>query len=218
MAVVGDSHAPPVFHGMVEKNSALGLNSVLLLYSPLNCETRVLDVIKKKEDISDVFIVMRGVNYLAGGLDVDGQQPYDPAWELCSGDYFKTWLQNFVDDLNGAGKRIYIVSENPVFPSLPRVPLNRPFVLSPRSAAIIAKDEVYEHQKVYLDTLAGIHGAEIINGMDLFCPDGQCSMFAKNGTPLYVDDDHLSAYGGVYLVENLLEPYLSAIAERGTDQ
>lgn len=126
---------------------------------------------------------------------------------------FKPFLQNIVDEMNSAGKQVYIVSENPVFPWQPRDFIHRPFSFnSQETHSVLLKDDVYKHQKEYLDMLAEIKGAEIINGMDALCPNGECPMFDINGMPLYFDDDHLSVYGSHYLVKNLLEPYLIDIA------
>ncbi len=215
VAVIGDSHSPPVFHGIAE--SAHGFNSVLLTYRPDCSQTQqeqelVLSILKKKKDISDVFVVMRGGLYLTGEV-----RPNADCYIV--GDAFKPWLQKLVDELRSVGKRVYILGENPIFPYPVQVLIRRPFFnLVAEPSLVVTKDAVYAHQKEYLDMLTDIHGAEIINGIDVFVRGNECSMRSEDGFFLYTDTNHLSAYGGAYLVKNLLEPYLSAIAERREDQ
>jgi hypothetical protein len=218
VAVIGDSHALSAYPGIAEKNRDLGLNSVLLTYRPNDSMTiqereLTLAILKRKKDISDVFVIMRGVLYLTGN-DLDGYKD----WEGGQGDKFKPFLQKLVDELRAAGKTVYIVSENPVFSYQPRDFIGRPFSRKKSKPPILAREDVYRHQKGYLDMLSAIRGAEIINGIDFLCPDNACSMFSKDGLPLYSDDDHLSINGSRYMVKKLLEPYLvhiSLLSESG---
>ncbi|MCH5277323.1 MAG: acyltransferase [Desulfovibrionaceae bacterium] len=214
VAVIGDSHAYAAFPGIAEKNKSLGLNTVCIpfrfdQYQAQEERKRVINILKSKKDITHIFVFMRGVVNL-NGRDVDAKK-----WSK-SGDKFKPLLQNFVDEMNGTGKYVYIVSENPVFPQNiePRNFIRRPlFALNSFTEypQMLRKD-VYQHQKEYLDLLKEIKGAEIINGLDVFCPNGKCIMFDADEMPLYSDDDHLSVNGSRYLVKNLLEPYLLEIA------
>ncbi len=206
VALLGDSHTLPVFQGMLELNRPLGLNMVLLQCSPGFFDEFFLSAVKGKEDITDVFLIMRGVYYFAGEKDLDASAEMAVENAARLGANFKPWLQKLIDELLEGGKRVYILSENPVFPALPRIPLDRPFALSEFRPPVMKREDVYNHQKAYLDMLSTLQGATIINGMDVLCPDGECPLYL-DGIHLYGDDDHLSAYGGRYLVENLLATF-----------
>lgn len=218
VAAIGDSHAQSAFQGIAERCAQLNMNSVLLKYrfetARDNAEREiVLNILKSKKDIKHVFIFLRGVAYLTGkDCDLGNSKTFVQD--------FPELLQNSIDTIQGFGKKVYIVSENPVYPVLPLFYLSRHIsfkkFISPSYEEYLnqftIKENVYEHQKDYLSMLQGLHGAEIINGLDVFCPHDKCLPYDENGMLLFYDDDHLSVYGSQYLVKNLLDPYLVKIA------
>lgn len=219
VAVIGDSHAQSAFPGIAERCAQLNMNSVLLKYrfesARDNAEREiVLDILKSKKDIKHVFIFLRGVVYLTG-------KDHDSGNTNSFIKDFNLLLQDTINTLQGFGKKVHIVSENPVYPVLPLFYLSRQIsfkkFISPAHEEYLnqftVKENVYEHQKDYLSMLQGLEGAEIINGLDVFCPHDACLPYDENQMLLFYDDDHLSVYGSQYLVKNLLEPYLVKIAD-----
>ena len=115
-------------------------------------------------------MIMRGVSNLTGN-DLDIRE----ASKEFLGEKFLPLLQNLVGELRGMGKRVYILGENPVFPyrNQPKDFVARPFSILPQKSEppTLAREDVYRHQKDYLDMLSAIEGAEIINGIDFLCPE-----------------------------------------------
>lgn len=218
IAVIGDSHAGTMFPAIADKCSELGMNTALFQYryearnSTQSQRDIVLNILKSKKDIKHIFIFLRGVLYLQGE-DLGAEYAEDLHVKN-----YKELLQNTVDILHESGKEVYIVSENPVIPVNPR-PFIRQFTFAlPPVEPWVPKESVYENQREYLAMLSEIKGAEVINGIEVFCPHDKCSKFDENGIPLYRDFDHLSIYGSKYLTKNLLEPYLVKIANEITNE
>lgn len=213
VAILGDSHAHAAFYGIAKKCSELGLNTALFTYryvSDYSHEKRelVLNILKTKTDIKYVFIFVRGVLYLHG-IDTDYKN-FTPSVLV---ENYQSKLQDTVNTLRSYGKHVIIVSENPTFPFIPQDFFRKYSFIKNSHEPWLSKESVYENQKEYLQMLNEITGAEIINGLDVFCPNNTCTMFDENGNSLYYDDDHLCSNGSEYLTENLLAPYLEKIAE-----
>ncbi|GHS95151.1 hypothetical protein FACS1894107_16010 [Planctomycetales bacterium] len=128
---------------------------------------------------------------------------------------YHTLLQNTVDTLVAAGKEVFIVSENPLLPFEPHDYLYRPypafvvqFFPSRKEMPRVTRAEMLAYFKDYLDVLAQIKNATIINSLDVFCPNDECVMFDENGDLLYDDKNHLSIAGTEYQVKHQLAPYL----------
>ncbi|MBQ4132119.1 MAG: acyltransferase [Desulfovibrionaceae bacterium] len=212
VALLGDSHAQFAFPGMADFNYGVGLNTFYVGLRPGVQDEKpeqfqmLFDVLRNKSDIKDVFLIYRGVLYMKG-WDTDGYQT-----GLYPG--YEAFLQNVINRLNGIGKRVYLVSENPVFAEHPKNFIKRPFRLcGTESFPVMALSEVREHQYDYLQMLARLENATVIYSLDSFCPDEECRMFSDNGVPRYYDRDHLSMdEGSRYQAEKVLAPYLEAIA------
>lgn len=218
IAIIGDSHAQADYPGIANKCAELGMNTALFKYRYDSVNTKngerelVINILKSKTDIKYVFIILRGILYLLG-KDLD----YNPLKSAHFVENYPAKLQDVVNTLRSLGKHVIIVSENPVFPFSPKDFFRKySFIKSSDSNALVpwlSKKDVYENQKDYLQMLNEMTGAEIINGLDVFCPNDKCSLFDENGNSLYYDDDHLSVYGSEYLTKNLLAPYLERIAK-----
>lgn len=217
IAVIGDSHAFSAFPGISKKCAELKINSVLFSMNagdivkyydnPNNKPNQLpfLNILQSKTDIKYVFIFLRGLAYIQDHYEDSGFYPYGRI-EDC-----QSQLQEIVNVLQSHKKHVFIVSENPVFPFAPQDFFrNYSFILK---EPWISKESAYENQKEYLSMLTKIKGAEIINGLDVFCPHNKCSLFDENNNSLYLDENHLCNHGSEYLTKNLLAPYLERIAK-----
>ncbi|MDR1911878.1 MAG: hypothetical protein LBQ52_05985, partial [Helicobacteraceae bacterium] len=216
VALIGDSHAAFAFDKVAEYSAALNVSAVMFgmndeqnpangRVAKLEYANNVFRVLEKDETIKKVFIITRGAMYIHGQRFVVGDFAKQGAED------FRDKLQTSVDRLNAAGKKVYILAENPELPSyartlkdmLPIQPLQ--FIQEKYSY----KQEVLDKQKVYLETLNEIKGATIIHVIDAFCPSDKCLLLDESGLPLYRDNDHLSVNaGGRFIVEKVLKPYL----------
>jgi len=227
VAVIGDSHAYSAYPGMAEINKSLGFNTVLmggtgflpfqgLKRSFLSKADKELDAklieaiiatLLDKEDIRKVFIIVRGPFYFSE-KNFKGEV-MNNKYRVSILDY-KNCLQRTVQALAKVGKKVYIVTENPefkenVYHKLPR-PLRRA-----KPIIGLAKSEVMEWQREYLQMLDQIDGAQVVNLLDVFCPDPsrECIAFSPTGLPLYFDLDHLTSIGSIFQAESLKEYVIS---------
>lgn len=93
VAVIGDSHAQSAFPGIAEKNKNLNMNTVLMDFNPRTPEKKreaALNVLKSRNDITHIFVFLRGVLYLTGN-DID-----DEFLEDAPKDKFKPFLQKIL--------------------------------------------------------------------------------------------------------------------------
>ncbi|MDR0355500.1 MAG: acyltransferase [Deltaproteobacteria bacterium] len=210
IAVMGDSHAACAYPGIVENNAKQGLNTFFSYYDYRRPpEYAVLQVLEFKKDIKYVFLFYRGV-FNIYGTDLDMFKMYDDTLK----DKFMPWLQQVIDIFNYFGIKVFVVSENPVFPIPATSYIIRPLsLLNYTKPIFFTKNEVFHHQKKYLDLLKNLERATIIYSLDTFCPDGVCSMLSHDGTPLYYDEHHLSITGSRLQANDLLFPYLLEISK-----
>jgi hypothetical protein len=203
IALLGDSHADMMFRRIYAYNSRNGINTLLVFstgpWNVVNGADRkretvdaAFDLIANDNKINKVFLVVRGVKQ-GGGSDLE-QKERD--------------LQESVNRLRNAGKKVLIVAENPELPFNPRSMLKiQPFRSEVKDYHLKKSDVLREHEN-YLAMLGRITGGEIIYVLDAFCPKDECLFFDEQGLPLYRDDDHLSNAGVQFLIEKVLAPYL----------
>lgn len=221
LAIIGDSHAHVSFQGIASEMQARGINTALLANSgcppllggeygaTLNdkniCKQRIEAILKAvvdKNDIDKVVMFMRGEIYMSkkGFSECEKNIVYNDSY-IPRGVYFKS-LQKTVDYLNAYNKKVYLVSENPELYYQPRACISRPFRAPSRDCSV-KLDDVLDRQREYLDGLASISGATIINSLDFFCPDGDCLVF-DDGKLLYYDANHLSVSGSFFQARNIV--------------
>jgi peptidoglycan/LPS O-acetylase OafA/YrhL len=222
VAIYGDSHGLYAFPGIAKVNSSRGVDTLYLgrtgmflpyigLYDYVlpnyqqdweNTTHYIYNKLINDNRIKKVFIITRGVLYIKQ-KDLDYSM-YNNTKQVPS-EKFKKALQSTIDILLKSGKKVYLVSENPVLP----VPaINILSSIKETNKTFLSKDFVLKHQEDYLNIINNLKGVTIINSLDIFCPDKDCLITDSNGNSLYKDDDHLSQEGSIFQAEKLLYKYL----------
>jgi peptidoglycan/LPS O-acetylase OafA/YrhL len=237
VALIGDSHAHVTFPGMGEALAARGYNLVLLANSscpPLKgavtgntendrraCSARIvqmLDVIASRPEITDVFIVTRGVVYMTGNGFGAAENDYrdmpiltdNPAWRtLPPEDIFMRGLTQTVMELQRAGKRVFYLLENPETGLDIVQCITRP-LREKVSDCTLPLATVLDRQRDYRAGVANIPGLRVIDPLPAFCPQGVCQVM-EDGVLLYADDDHFSLAGSRFVAEKVLKDYLPPV-------
>jgi hypothetical protein len=222
IALYGDSHALMAFTGIALANNRLGIDTVYLgrtgTYYPfigLNkyitvsseyitniTNYYIINKIINNDQIKKVFIITRGIYYLYGkDLDVDVNnfsKPIPP-------EILQKSIQLTIDIFVKAGKKVYFLTENPVFPISPSNLIQNDGKIN---RTFLTKEFVDQHQKEYLRIINNLKNITVIYSLDFFCPDNKCLITDNNGNLLYSDWNHLSKIGSIFQAENLLYPYL----------
>jgi peptidoglycan/LPS O-acetylase OafA/YrhL len=220
VAIIGDSHAASAYWGIAKLGRESGHNTVLLgwiipageVWNKNNKNISIIfDILKKKTDITKVFICVRGMYYMTGLNVYPGDNPAAiDKNRLIEYDQYKRSLQSYIDTLRACRKDVFIISENPELPDLPRNYIARPLPFIPaKKFPALEQADVIKRQKEYLELLSEIRGATIIDTIKTFCPGEACLVFTEDGLPLYFDDDHLSPVGSDFQAEHILTPYLT---------
>ncbi|MDR0868166.1 MAG: hypothetical protein LBP75_06770, partial [Planctomycetota bacterium] len=226
VAVIGDSHAEAIYPAIAKACADEGVNAlrlsavgmlpfagiepdIMMSYLQPPTIASALNLLVAKRDIKKVFVVTMGASYFVGN------KRGDECYREMTADKYRWLLQGTVDLLTAAGKEVFIVSENPLLPFNPRDYLYRhcpafiaKFLPPSKEMPRVTRAEMSAYFKDYLDVLAQIKNATIINSLDLFCPNDECVIFDENGYLLYRDTDHLSRAGAEYQVRKQLAKYL----------
>lgn len=224
IAITGDSHALAAWDGFSDYYEKAGINTILLSNSlcppfigvatgmsipKLNeCteSTReIIDAITKTKGIDTVIFISRGSYYITGHEEIPirhvkfmkwpaSQQTTPPISTKAA--LFQESLQKTVDLYRIQGKKIYLVSENPELPFDLKNCLDFGIVRAKTDAKCEPKNRthVLDRQSLHRNILQNINGAKFIDTLDIFCPEKSCN-FLRNGTLMYLDDDHLSKFG-----------------------
>jgi hypothetical protein len=174
-----------------------------LTHKPFECVRYHQEAMKIIMDrrIKSVAYVAYWENYLSGGsafLESHGSStlltPRSHATD--------TAFALFADELKvlrAAGKTVYVILSNPAGkefdPSL-RLPSRLPWRNARPVADQVPLDEVLRRTapvKVRLERAAAIGGASVIDPVEALCSDSGCPTIANDGSPLYMDDNHLRA-------------------------
>lgn len=129
---------------------------------------------------------------LAGVIDM--QSPPLGAQEM---DAIDAQLEVAIQSLIKAGKKVYLIADNPFGPEIaPRMLLERHIwrgiMLHPttleRKTALARREPVHSR----LVAIAARFGATVVDPMDDLCPAAICPALSPEGMPYYKDYDHLS--------------------------
>lgn len=219
IAIVGDSHAQSAYPGIAGLGEEMGFNTLMLGYFPVRQlfdnaahPARILDILARRPDIRDVFLIVRGSLYTAKAPN-PGQRGADPLPGK-SPEEFCAEMAAFAKKLVALGKNVILVEDVPdldtdmrelLAPALARHPFREQYRKTARADAL-ARQQTF---LAILDKLAGIPGVTVLRGaLDAFCPGETCTLFTDDGLPLYYDDDHLSRVGSDKLAREIIAPWL----------
>ncbi|MCM2281802.1 MAG: acyltransferase, partial [Bdellovibrionaceae bacterium] len=221
VAVVGDSHAHVAYPGIAEHLKSMGVNTVLLANSscpPLldvpilghtdsdkrTCTkmiSELLGVLEARRDIKKVFFFTRGPIYITGTEPLTNDADVMNG-QAVSASKFEFGTQKTIDMLVGLGKQVLYVTENPELNKTPASCVLRPLRLTSHECAI-DKASVLVRQKEYLNVVRRLSRADIVESIEVFCPNDSCRVFDEGGSLLYADDDHLSIAGSRFQAKHL---------------
>lgn len=213
VALLGDSFAQVAFPGMADYLRARGVNTLLLghpgcpgLLQPEtasgHCPEQAraaLHWLAAQPEISDVFFFARGSTYVSGDRQMHTPPQY-PAPQ------YRAMQQAAIDLLRAAGKRVFVVMENPHTGIQPGACIPRP-LRSITHACSVDRAWVEEGEAGFRAMAALLHGATVIDPLPAFCDAAHCRLFHE-GVLLYGDDAHVSPAGSAYLTETVLAPHL----------
>ena len=216
VAVIGDSHAQSAFPGIALLNAEQGVNTFLLAgqgWNPLTTVERasqhnqdltqlIIAILSDKPDITKVFIISRGPIYWT-----KSSRPEDHSVTEAIYTDYSSGLQMLTAPLLQAGKKIFVVSENPELPKFIRHSIHRP--LKNSDTVFINYRQMYlSRHRSHHNILQSVEGATFVDATNAFCPVDACRIFDDKNQPLYFDDNHLSMVGSVFLANEVLKPYL----------
>ena len=126
----------------------------------------------------------------------------------------RTGFLRTYDALYKAGKEVYVVLDNPAYPtnwlkcksSVIRRPVGIPTFLSSKNVKICSVKQPYREDRERIDnwskvaneTAAGYKNVHFIDMEDIFCREGVCSMLDSKSNMLYSDSNHLNIKGSIY--------------------
>ena len=224
IAITGDSHAQAAWVGLSNYYGKLGINTVLFSNSlcppfigvatgmsipKLNECTestkQIIDAMTNTKGIDTVIFISRGSYYITAHEEIPIRHVKFMKWPASQqtisstatkAALFQEALQKTVDLYRAQGKQIYLVSENPELPFDLKNCLDFGVARAKTEAKCEPRNRahVLDRQSLHRNILQNISGATFIDTLDIFCPDTSCN-FLKNGTLLYLDDDHLSRLG-----------------------
>ena len=190
----------------------------------VECEIQkkqIMSILSSEKRIVKVIMTTRGPTYVNGdvkgkmtisNIDKTATKVYKYAKDRYSNpkdiysDYFNGY-QNTLKFLSKIShiKSIYYMLENPELDFYPKDALRRPFDFWGISSKHknISKKAYLHRMKTYRKEIIRIskkYKAKILDPLNYMCPRNDCIYFYKRSF-LYADDDHLSKFGSVWLVD-----------------
>ncbi|QQZ37606.1 acyltransferase family protein [Pseudomonas sp. SK2] len=236
--VIGDSHAASIVRAVERSLPSKSLNvldwelhscatilGLKLITDPKNTCSEFLElaVEKQKSLPADVpiIIVNRWSTYLFGPNEPDRQaevstptfyidKPYPPkAPELLA-----KMREGIISTACEFAKTrpVYLVRPFPELKiSVPKTMARRAFIPGSNKRVFISMEEYMQRNEFVWeaqDAASKKCGVRILNPLPYLCSDGKC-YGDHNGTPIYVDDDHLNEHGGDALIPMFSEAFHS---------
>lgn len=235
VAIIGDSHAHAAFPGFSELMAEQGKNALLLANSSCppflgavtgetekekgECDARIkalINTLIEKHSIKTVIISTRGPIYISGNGFGEAEKHYrnkpiqslNKTSDVTSPDIiFGDALQRTVNALNQAGKKVYVLLENPEIGVDPAGCLNRPFRENKALNCSVKTSAVLDRQAAYREIIGSLKGITVIDPINAFCRNEVCTPFSA-AKLLYADDDHLSVEGSRFQAREVLIPVI----------
>jgi len=230
-AIIGDSHADHLFHGvaklasdswlLIGNHSCPPVTGVRVTGIVQNCDElidKAIDAVIKTQTIHTVVLSFFGnyalnTNYAADHI----AQGVGPATIQIASDRFKTdnraellylGLEAAVTKLEQAKKSVVVVMDVPELPFFPRDCVGRPFFSVRSNQCSLLKTDVLERQQVLrgiMQHLQVTHPAvRLFDPLPFFCDEKLCHV-KLNDFLLYRDSHHLSLRGSDFLAERFLK-------------
>jgi peptidoglycan/LPS O-acetylase OafA/YrhL len=225
--VVGDSHAASIMRA-VEK--ALPSKDLHVLDWSLNACPTVMGIkstkngdqcgafinwaLKQQEHLpaNVPIIIMNRVSLYSEGPNEPGEESevevpayyYDKPYLARTPEYKSAIRQGIIDTACALAKTRPVFMLRPIPEMKISVPkaMGRALMLGKERDVFVPLDE-YRQRNAFAwsvqDAAMEQCGVKILDPTPYFCQDGRCEG-AKNGLPIYYDDDHLSEYGSSFLV------------------
>jgi peptidoglycan/LPS O-acetylase OafA/YrhL len=174
-----------------------------LTHKPFECvryHQQAMKIIMDRR-IKSVAYVAYWENYLSAGaafLESHGSSTLLTPHSASTDTAFALFAEE-LKALRAAGKSVYVILSNPAgkdFDPLSRLPSRLPWRNARPARNQVPLDEVLRRTapvKVRLERAAAIGGASIIDPVEALCSDSACPTIASDGSPLYMDDNHLRA-------------------------
>ncbi|MDZ3990454.1 hypothetical protein PspTeo4_01232 [Pseudomonas sp. Teo4] len=227
--VIGDSHAASIVRAVERSLPSKNLNvldwelhscatilGLKLVADPKNTCSEFLDLaVEKQKSLPanvPIIIVNRWSTYLFGPNEPDRQaevsiptfyidKPYPPkAPELLA--QMREGLISTACEF-AKTRPVYLVRPFPELKiSVPKTMARRAFIPGSNRRVFISMEEYMQRNQFVWeaqDAASKKCGARILNPLPYLCSDGKC-YGDHNGTPIYVDDDHLNEHGGDALI------------------
>lgn len=225
--VVGDSHAASIMRA-VEKalpnkdlhvldwslNACPTVSGIKSTKDGNHCGVFINWVLKQQESLpADIpVIIMNRVSLYSEGPNEPGEEKevevpayyYDKPYLARTPEYKSAIRKGIIDTACALAKTrpVYMVRPIPEMKvSVPKM-MGRALMVGKERHVFISYDE-YQRRNAFAwsaqDDAMKQCGVKILDPTPYFCQDGRCEG-AKNGLPIYYDDDHLSEYGSSFLV------------------
>ena len=229
--LIGDSHAEAILPlmsqlvratdiGITNLYSSACFVSLDLSYTGPECPqiTRnTLNIVEKKAKANDIVLIASRYAVLNAGKSIN--QELNPVLtkqsnnqDITPAEAYQQIEQELIeiaDRLERKGIRIVIQAPFPEHQVHPEqcVPTWFSAQSGLRPACYTDKALVLDYRQPFVDSLAAVqqqtNNVYVWDAFDELCPDNTCTHF-RNGKPLFLDDDHVSAYGSKLLSANFL--------------
>jgi peptidoglycan/LPS O-acetylase OafA/YrhL len=189
LALIGDSHAEHLFIGLAE---SLSNKNIVFYVKP---ESPFVDKIHFKK-IYDYVLNNNSIQQVIIALNWHGKIGREKSPEE-----FEQKLLATASTITNSGKTLFITNDVPVFSFDPKICVS---IRWPKTEQICNEKLSFTYYTDILNRVAAAtSNTYIINTLEDFCTDDECSMI-KDNTILYRDFNHLTIEGSQYIAKSIL--------------
>ena len=188
-------------------------------------KNKLLLLIKQHPHIKNIFLVARWDMYIGNPyllLTDNIPVPKDRSVAENSLQVFRRGLDKTLNIFSKMGKNVYIVNDVPrVNYDVPqelamKEMLNRYFKIEMTNLPAPDINKYYDNEKTIfvLFRMAQMHhNFNILNPYLALCPSyGPCNLVDNTGYPIYVDNNHLSIHGALYIASQMKSEFIKALS------